>query len=87
MRELILDAPWMQVAPAIGLVVMAAALLYRIDRGNRHIPAALRAVLGILRAAVLATLLLLLFRPVPSEDLSRRWNFCSHWQRCLASNH
>lgn len=71
MRELILDAPWMQVAPAIGLVVMAAALLYRIDRGNRHIPAALRALLGILRAAVLATLLLLLFRPVlRSEERS-----------------
>ena len=64
MRELVLDAPWIQVAPAIALVVMAAALLYRIDRGNRHVPGGLRAILGVLRAAVLATLVLLLFRPV-----------------------
>ena len=71
MRDLILDTPWVQVAPAIALMVMAAALLYRIDRGNRHIPGALRALLGILRAAVLVTLLLLLFRPVlRSEERS-----------------
>ena len=63
MRELVLDAPWIQVAPAIALVVMAAALLYRIDRGNRHVPGGLRALLGVLRATVLATLVLL-FRPV-----------------------
>ena len=64
MRELVLDAPWIQVAPAIALVVMAAALLYRIDRGNRHVPGGLRALLGLLRAVVLATLVLFLFRPV-----------------------
>ena len=64
MRELVLDAPWIQVAPAIALVVMAAALLYRIDQGNRHVPGGLRALLGLLRAAVLTTLILLLFRPV-----------------------
>ena len=64
MRELVLDAPWIQVAPAMALMVMAAALLYRIDRGNRHVPGGLRALLGVLRATVLATLVLLLFRPV-----------------------
>ena len=64
MRELVLDAPWIQVAPAIALVVMAAALLYRIDRGNRHVHGGLRAALGLLRAAVLTALVLLLFRPV-----------------------
>lgn len=68
MRELVLDAPWIQVAPAIALVVMAAALLYRIDRGNRHVPGGLRALLGLLRAAVLATLVLLLFRPVLRKE-------------------
>jgi len=71
MRDLVLDAPWTQVAPAIALVVMAAALLYRIDRGNRQVPGGIRALLGILRAAVLATLVLLLFRPVlRSEERS-----------------
>ena len=56
MRELVLDAPWIQVAPAVALMVMAAALLYRIDRGNRHIHGGIRALLGVLRAAVLALL-------------------------------
>jgi len=64
MRELVLDAPWIQVAPAVALMVMAAALLYRIDRGNRHIRGGIRALLGVLRAAVLAILVMLLFRPV-----------------------
>ena len=64
MRELVLDAPWIQVAPAVALMVMAAALLYRIDRGNRHIHGGIRALLGVLRAAVLALLVVLLFRPV-----------------------
>ena len=64
MRDLVLDAPLLQVALALTLVVAAAALLYRIDRGNRHLPAGLRAALGIVRAATLAVLVLLLFRPV-----------------------
>ena len=64
MRELVLDAPWIQVAPALALMVMAAALLYRVDRGNRHIHGGIRALLGVLRAAVLALLVMLLFRPV-----------------------
>jgi len=64
MRDLVLDAPMLQVALALTLVVAAAALLYRIDRGNRHLPAPLRAALGVVRAATLAVLVLLLFRPV-----------------------
>ena len=68
MRELVLDAPWIQVAPAVALMVMAAALLYRIDRGNRHIHGGIRALLGVLRAAVLALLVMLLFRPVLQSE-------------------
>ena len=64
MRDLVLDAPLLQVCLALTLVVAAAALLYRIDRGNRHLHPALRATLGVVRAAILATLVLLLFRPV-----------------------
>ena len=64
MRDVLLDAPFLLVALALTLVVMASALLYRIDKGNRHLPPALRAALGVLRALSLATLVLLLFRPV-----------------------
>ena len=64
MRDLVLDAPLLQVALALTVVVASAALLYRIDRGNRHLPAALRGILGAIRAAILAVLVLLLFRPV-----------------------
>lgn len=64
MRDFVLDAPFWQVALAITLVVASAALLYRIDRGNRHVPAFLRAALGLIRASLLATMVLLLFRPV-----------------------
>ena len=64
MRDLILDAPLLQVALALTIVVASAALLYRIDRGNRHLPGALRGILGAIRAAILAVLVLLLFRPV-----------------------
>ncbi len=64
MRDVLLDAPLFQVALALTAVVVAAALLYRIDRGNRHLPGGLRALLGVLRTLTLATLVLLLFRPV-----------------------
>ena len=64
MRDLVLDAPFFQVALALTIVVAASALLYRIDRGNRHLHAGLRAGLGVLRAMTLAVLVLLLFRPV-----------------------
>lgn len=64
MRDLVLDAPLLQVALALTLVVASAALLYRIDRGNRHLPPTLRGALGVVRAAILAVLVLLLFRPV-----------------------
>ena len=64
MRDVLLDAPLFQVALALTAVVVAAALLYRIDRGNRHLPGGLRALLGELRTLTLATLVLLLFRPV-----------------------
>lgn len=64
MRDLLLDAPMFQVALALTVVVAGAALLYRIDRSNRHVPGGLRAILGALRALALATLVLLLFRPV-----------------------
>lgn len=64
MRDLVLDAPLLQVALALTVVVAAAALLYRVDRGNRHIHGGVRAALGVLRALCLATLALLLFRPV-----------------------
>jgi hypothetical protein len=64
MRDVLLDAPFLQVALALTLVVMAAALLYRIDKGNRHLHPGLRAGLGVLRALSGATLVLLLFRPV-----------------------
>lgn len=64
MRDVLLDAPLFQVALALTLVVAAAALLYRIDKGNRHLPGALRAALGVVRSLTLVTLVLLLFRPV-----------------------
>ncbi len=64
MRDVLLDAPLLQVALALTLVVSAAALLYRIDKGNRHLHGALRAALGIVRALTLCILVLLLFRPV-----------------------
>ena len=64
MRDILLDAPQLQVALALTLVVAAAALLYRMDRGNRHLSGELRAILGIIRAATLVVLVLLLFRPV-----------------------
>ena len=64
MRDVLLDAPFLQVALALTLVVVAAALLYRIDKGNQHLPFALRAALGAVRACALAALVLLLFRPV-----------------------
>ncbi len=64
MRDVLLDAPLPQVALALTLVVAAAALLYRIDKGNRHLHGGLRAGLGILRALTLCILVLLLFRPV-----------------------
>lgn len=64
MRDILLDAPQLQVALALTLVVAAAALLYRMDRGNRHLNGGLRAVLGLVRAATLMVLVLLLFRPV-----------------------
>lgn len=64
MRDVLLDAPFLQVALALTLVVVAAALLYRIDKGNRHLSGGLRSVLGVIRAFILAILVLLLFRPV-----------------------
>jgi hypothetical protein len=64
MRDLVLDAPLFQVALALTIVVAAAALLYRIDRGNKHLSSGLRATLGVIRATALAVLVLLLFRPV-----------------------
>ena len=71
MRDLVLDAPLFQVALALTIVVAAAALLYRIDRGNKHLSIGLRATLGVIRATALAALVLLLFRPVlKSEERS-----------------
>jgi hypothetical protein len=64
MRDVLLDAPFFQVALALTFVVVAAALLYRIDKGNRHLHGGLRAALGVIRALVLATIVLLMFRPV-----------------------
>ena len=64
MRDVLLDAPFLQVALALTLVVVAAALLYRVDKGNRHLPGGLRAALGVLRTMAMATLVVLLFRPV-----------------------
>lgn len=64
MRDVLIDAPFLQVALALTLVVMASALLYRIDKGNRHLHPGLRALLGVLRALSLTALVLLLFRPV-----------------------
>jgi hypothetical protein len=56
MRDLVLDAPLFQVALALTIVVAAAALLYRIDRGNKHLSSGLRATLGVIRATALAVL-------------------------------
>lgn len=64
MRDILLDAPLPYVALALTVVVVAAALMYRVDRGNRHLPGALRAALGLARTATLAVLVLLLFQPV-----------------------
>ena len=50
MRDVLLDAPFFQVALALTFVVVAAALLYRIDKGNRHLHGGLRAALGVVRA-------------------------------------
>jgi len=64
MRDVLLDAPFIQVALALTFVVVAAALLYRIDKGNRHLHGGLRGALGVVRALTLATIVLLMFRPV-----------------------
>lgn len=64
MRDVLFDAPFFQVALALTFVVIAAALLYRIDKGNRHLHGGLRGALGAIRALILVTIVLLMFRPV-----------------------
>ena len=53
----------MWVALGLTAAVVAAAVLYRADRSNRHMHPALRGLLALLRAAVLAALVMLLARP------------------------
>lgn len=53
----------MWVALGLTAAVVAAAVLYRADRSNRHMHPVLRGLLALLRAAVLAALVMLLARP------------------------
>jgi hypothetical protein len=53
----------MWVVLGLTAAVLAAALLYRADRSNRHMHPALRVVLALVRFAILGALVLLLARP------------------------